>query len=410
MPNNFVRNSIAIYCLFSLVIFVTLEFSQNNNALPFFYKDYPTYQTNGKKHFDLNSERLVLNRIDFSTRGIDYPYRFNLWRTSQDSMAMPDHLLDGTPYQSQIGAQAWFWAKLAERLDIRPGDYRVLKNLSVLFVALSSSMLLAWMKVNFGTLPSLAGLGFLILSTGVNVFAPSLYWSLWLFMLPLAVVCLLDILDIQNRFLIFIATLPVFFVKFLCGYEFISVIVLAAMTPYAWNFFVRQNTSAAFRALSIGASSMCAFLLSLLYYNGLFSAEFGLSGIDYLLGRSESWSVRNLENLGLSPWTQAVKILVMNFIDLNGYGVPLGVCLISIALAMACLKNRIRAADMGFMLFLLLGSSSWIVIQPGHLLFHPRYATLVFSLPFGLFAVGFLARLFDSRNRLKKDARALLPS
>ncbi|WP_460425863.1 hypothetical protein [Azotobacter armeniacus] len=42
--------------------------------------------------------------------------------------------------------------------------------------------------------------------------------------------------------------------------------------------------------------------------------------------------------------------------------------------------------------------------------FHPRYATLVFSLPFGLFAVGFIARLFDSQHRLKNNAHALTPS
>lgn len=410
------------YFLFALVLFAGLAFLQRDgNALPFFYKDYPTYPVNGEKHFDRNSENLVLNRIDFAARDIPYPYHFHLWRSGpretgpaeqqSDTSPLPDTALDqphGAPYRSQIGVQAWFWAGLTEWLDIRDGSYQLQKALSVLFASLLAAVLLVWVRKNLGALPSLAGLAFLTFSTGMNLFAGSLYWSLWLFLLPLAVTCLLDMLDIRNRYVLFIATLPAFFVKFLAGYEFITVIVLAAMTPYAWDFFIRHSKAAAFRAAIVGASSMGAFLLSFLCYEWLFRADFGLSGIDHLLGRSQAWSVlQTLEDRGLTPGIQAAKLLTMNFLDLNGYGIPLGVCLLAIALALIHARNQLRAAEMGFLLFLLLGSTSWLFIQPGHLLFHPRYATLVFSLPFGLFAVGLLARLFEVRYRLKKAARAL---
>ncbi|QQE87178.1 hypothetical protein E0E54_07825 [Azotobacter chroococcum] len=70
------------YFLFALVLFAGLAFLQRDgNALPFFYKDYPTYPVNGEKHFDRNSENLVLNRIDFAARDIPYPYHFHLWRS-----------------------------------------------------------------------------------------------------------------------------------------------------------------------------------------------------------------------------------------------------------------------------------------------------------------------------------------
>jgi len=76
MLRHFKHNLVTSYLLFSLVLFTGLKLVQyDSNALPFFYKDYPTYRVNGEKHFDRNSENLVLNRIDFAARDIPYPYR-----------------------------------------------------------------------------------------------------------------------------------------------------------------------------------------------------------------------------------------------------------------------------------------------------------------------------------------------
>ncbi|WP_349617544.1 hypothetical protein [Azotobacter salinestris] len=415
MLRYFKHNLVASYLLFSLALFTGLNLVQyESNALPFLYKDYPTYAVNGERQFDRNSENLVLNRIEFAVRDIPYPYSFHLWRSAPaeaepaDRQSASGPLAHGAPYRSQIGVQAWFWAGLTELLDIHDAPYRLQKTLSVLLAALVTAVPLVWMRKHFGTLPSLAGLAFLSLSTGMNLFAGSLYWSLWLFMLPLAVTCLLDLLGIRNRYALFLATLPAFLVKFLAGYEFITVIVLASMTPHAWAFFIRRDTGAAFRALVVGISSICAFLISLLHYDLLFSANFGLSGLDHLLGRSQAWSIRSLDEHGLTLWSQVAKLLAMNFIDFNGYGVPLGLCLALMALALLHARRQLHAAELGFVLFLLLGSASWLLIQPGHLLFHPRYATLVFSLPCGLFTVGFIARLSGARHR--KDAGALAPS
>ena len=416
-------NLILNFILFSLLIFVGLVFFQkSNNALPFFYKNYPTYETNGKEHFDSTSEALVLNRIDFSTLDIEYGYRFNLWRTNLELRALgdyhansrhnydyittPDYLLDGEPYRSQLGFQSLLWVKLADIFNAKHGDYFLLKLFSALLLSLSAASVLLWMKINFRLIPSLVGLSFFILSTGVNIFSQSLYWSVWLFFLPLSVACLLDIFNIKNKYAILLLMLPIFLIKFLSGYEFITVIVLAAMTPYAWDFLVTKNTDAAIRALFVGISSVIAFLISLFIYNKYFFLDFNSSGFDFILGRSGSWSVKNIGEGSLSPFTQASKILVMNFIDFNGYGIPLGGFLILTLATMLFKKNKIRVADINFIAFLLLSSLSWFIVQPHHILFHPRYAMLMFFLPFGFFVAAFITSLVTTKRHLLENTNA----
>lgn len=404
------HNSIVSFITFSLLIFIGLGVLQkSNNALPFFYKDYPTYQVNGKQHFDSVSESLVLNRIDFSTLGIEYKYKYNLWRVNSEARSLDDYrkskpynfdyittqeyLLDGQPYRSQIGVQSLLWAKLADALDTKHGDYRLLKTCSLLFLSLSTAMVLVWMKKKLGLIPSLCGLIFIVLSTGINIFSQSLYWSVWLIILPLGAVCLLDVLGIKNKYAVFLVMLPVFLFKFLSGYEFITIVVFAAITPYAWDFILNRNGSALARALSVGTSSVLAFLLSLLVYDATFVSSFNSSGIDHILGKAGSWSIKNLGEIGLSPGIQASKILIMNFLDFNGYGLPLGGFLLITSASLIALKDRITIGGIQFICFLLVGSLSWPIAEPGHILFHPRYAQFIISIPFGLFIVGFVASL-----------------
>ena len=419
MKRSFEINSTKIFILFFFVVLIGLAvFQKSSNALPFFYKDYPTYQNSGKKDFDSVSESLVLNRIDFSTLSMDYKYKFNLWRASQEVRGLADfkdgktynkeyqttsdYLSDGQPYRSQIGAQSLFFAKLSGLSSGDHGDYFLIKLFSVLFLSLCAAVILLWVNINFGHIPSFVSLLFFIMSTGINIFSESLYWSIWLFILPLAIVCLLEVCKVRNIFYIFLLTLPVFLFKFLSGYEFITIIVFAAMTPYAWDYFINKDMTSFVRAVSVGISSLTAFLISLFIYNKFFLQDFNSSGIDNIFGRSGSWSLRHLDELGISPWTQSAKILIMNFMDFNGYGIPLGVFLISTLVALVAMKDRIQNADIKFIVFLFAGSISWLIVQPGHILFHPRYATLMFFIPFGLFIPGFIASLIITRKKMEK--------
>jgi hypothetical protein len=43
-------------------------------------------------------------------------------------------------------------------------------------------------------------------------------------------------------------------------------------------------------------------------------------------------------------------------------------------------------------------SLSWVLVQPHHLLFHPRYATIVMAFPFGIFLAAAIPRWQYSRG------------
>lgn len=415
MTKIYKMNSLKFYTIYVIFILLSLTLIQKkNNALPFFYKDYPTYQANGKEAFDSVSESLVLNRIDFSTLHINYNYGFNLWRSNQEVRSFTDYrdnknfdiefktnsdyLLDGKPYKSQIGAQSLVYAKFAEISNGAHGNYSTLKFISVLLLSLFSAIIFLWIRFNFGNIPALTGILFFTLSTGINIFSESLYWSIWIFIAPLSLACLLELSNIRHKLIVFLSLFPLFLFKFLSGYEFITTITLSAMTPYAWSFFINKNFSSFVRATVVGCSSGAAFIVSIFLYDYYFSNDFSSSGISNILERSGSWSVRNLGDLDINPHLQFMKILIMNFLDINGYGIPLGFIAIAFIGCLIYLRRIISDSDIKFILFLFIGSVSWFSVQPGHILFHPRYATLMFFIPFGLFAPAFLMSLFYKKG------------
>ena len=312
------------------------------------------------------------------------------------------YLLSGTPYRSQVGAQSWFLSKISPLLGEEYGKYSFIKLFNTFLLSLVFAVVFLWMRHAFGLIPSAIGIIFLTLSTGVNIFSGSLYWSIWLFILPLATVCVLDLCKVKNSWYIAVLLFPVFLFKFLSGFEFITTVVFAALTPHAWDFLVNKNGAALKRIFAVGFASIGAFVTSIWVYDTLFWKDFNSSGMDFIFGRSGYWSISHLYELGISPWLQLGKIFIMNFMDVYGYGLPLvGYFILAIAVIFS-IRRIITRADLLFIVFLLVGSVSWLIIQPGHLLSHPRYATLMFFIPFGLFMPGFVSSLF-LRRRTGKD-------
>jgi hypothetical protein len=92
-------------------------------------------------------------------------------------------------------------------------------------------------------------------------------------------------------------------------------------------------------------------------------------------------------------------------VDVSGYGVP--VAIIALAGILASLyaargfwkglsEARERIALVVAASFF--ASLSWVLVQPHHLLFHPRYATIVMAFPFGIFLAAAIPRWQYSRG------------
>lgn len=410
-----ILNPFYLICLISLFVFHGFLLSENN-ALPFFYKDYPTYENNGKQNFDMASESLVLNRIDFAVLDIEYIHRFHLWRAGnekdQDGESFEKeeadisikkiNLLNGYPYQSQIGLQSWFWATMAKGFGVDFGNYRIIKLLSVLLFSFALAFVLVWIKSEFGIIAGYSALFFSVFSTGFSLFSSSLYWAAFLFILPVAVVCVLRILKVESVWVIFLVVTPFLFMKFLSGYEFITVLGLAMAFPYIFDFIKYSKKAALKKVGVLVLASTLAFVGSLLLYDKLFQLDFSSSGFEHIFGRSESWSLSSFGEKGLNPISQVVKISIMNFMDVNGFGIPLFVFLGLIVGILIYTKSIVTRSDYLGMLYVLFGSLSWFIVQTGHMLFHPRFAIFVLAFPFGLFITAYISRLLETYLQTKK--------
>jgi hypothetical protein len=364
------------------------------------------------------SESLVLNRIDFVVLDMEYSHRFHLWRAGNENTSDGEvftkgnkdvtnkkkNLLNGYPYQSQIGLHSWFWAFVGKGLGVEYGNYASIKLVSVFLFSFALAFILVWIKFEFGNIAGFAALFFSLFSTGFALFSSSLYWSAFLFLLPVAAVCFLSIIKEERLWLIFVVVLPFLFLKFLTGYEFITVTGLAMAFPYIFGLFNRSENAAIKKVAVLILAASLAFLGSLLLYNKMFFLDFSSSGFEHIFGRSESWSLSKFGEKGLNPVSQVGKIAIMNFMDVNGYGIPLLVFFALIGGILIFTRRIITKSDYLGMMYVLMGSLSWFIVQTGHMLFHPRFAIFVLAFPFGLFITAYASRLIESYLQSKKKS------
>lgn len=390
-------NSTFTRVLLFAALFIAIGFGQYRaNTLPFFLSDYPTYEINGRPHFDSTSESLVLNRIDFESLDLEYPSTFQLWRVSGDQrnfgdasspdwvapnyalLTNSDYLLNGAPYVSQVALQSLLWAKLSAALGLENGSYAALRHIHIFFISLIFTDILMWVRWKFG--PSQAAWSAIAIctSTGVAVFASSLYWSIALFFLPMWMATLYARFS-SVPFPYFIGALfAAFFVKFSSGYEFISTVVILATLPALADFSRIGAQRCIIQCATIFLTALTAFAASLTLYHNLFLWEFEMSGLEHIFSRSSSWAGLDAGGTSLKFWTgQAARTLIMSAVSIDRFGVPIAVLLAAYLFLAFRFWRNIPINERLFMFGALVATASWYVLQPGHILFHPRYSPLI---------------------------------
>jgi hypothetical protein len=256
--------------------------------------------------------------------------------------------------------------------------------------------IVALLREQWGGAAALGALAFSIFSTGFNLFAPSLYWITFVHVAPAAILSLAVMLGARGRLAwmgVYFAVFVIFAVKFSSGYEFLTATAGGAVIPFLvlygagkighWTFLAH--------AAALFGTGVAAFAVCLAAYQFHFQATFHASGFAYLLSRSNEWggalgegAVGLLRNLS--------KVLLINSVDIGGYGVPNAVPVaaggVSVLLAArALLLRRTEEASARIVLAIagaFLVSIAWVALQPQHILFHPRYSSILLSYPFGL--------------------------
>jgi hypothetical protein len=138
---------------------------------------------------------------------------------------------DFVPYPSQFGLQVVIFGVLYYWLHL-PITVIIAVN-SLLSVSVLGGIYLA-LIYEFGALPGAAGTLTFALSPWIVVFTKSLYWVIWTWLLPVLLALLFGRLmyrSLPNAVMVGIAFFILFLFKFLCGYDYITTIVLCSAAP-----------------------------------------------------------------------------------------------------------------------------------------------------------------------------------
>lgn len=176
-----------------------------------------------------------------------------------------------SPYLSQTGGEGIFLSILDKLLPVSPKKKLLLFHaLNSFCFALILSIIIIWFYTEFGLLTSFFVLASLVFSQWLVIFGRNLWWSMWVFYLPMAVAMyyLKRNRDLTNRQQVTLGILLFIAVAIKCffnGYEYITTTLMMMMTPVVfygiaakWNFyrFLRVTIIIAF-------SSFLAVFLSL---------------------------------------------------------------------------------------------------------------------------------------------------
>ena len=173
-----------------------------------------------------------LNNLDYYQEVID--------KLDKEEIINLKNQIELTPYKSQFGLQGLIWAKLSPYFDYS------LDKLHALSSGLFAISLLLMFHLYTRVIPNLTFFAFICifvctLSPWTASIARNLYWVPFTWFLPSILAML--IYKTKNLFVISFLLILIsvcFLVKALCGYEFLSFIVLLSITPLGYLFFTQS--------------------------------------------------------------------------------------------------------------------------------------------------------------------------
>lgn len=395
------------------------------NALPFFFRDHPTRPVNTRPHFDRVSEFLIENQIDARLLGSSPTPGGFMFRIPQDPRLLDDRwAYDGYwiptkedlerrwMYPSQFGLQGRLYAAAAGAIDLgRSETVKLFQSLTAAALAAMLSVLILLIRRDWGVPAALSAFAFCVLSTGFNLFAPSLYWVTFLQVAPAAVVSAALLANLREKWqwlLVYLIVLILLTAKFLSGFEFLTVIVGATTMPFFIAFSTGRLTARELlgRSAVTIAAGITAFVLALTFYNHHYASTFGESGIEYLLSRADEWTVRSKGML--HHLRDLARMFLLNLVDYNSFGLP-NLLAMAAGGALLLATGRRLLLRAGFenersriiltMAAAFSVSASWLVLQLQHVMWHPRYTSFILAYPFGLVLAAGVARLVSSSQR-----------
>ena len=251
----------------AVAIFVLSLFSFDSNFLSVVSDDY------FEKH-QIDSEQFVLDGILHSRISNDHmmgkfsrnsQFGDELFLRARAYYNTGDITGDFLEYKSQFGLQFYFFRFLSEHIN---SDIAFLEWVAALLMAMVVSTFYIGMAREYSPGAALLFSLTLVLSPLITAFARNLYWVEFTWFLPALTALLLGrgaMISVPGLMLETVLLFFAFLIKFLCGYEYATVVVLAACT-FILGHAVRNGFE--FRRLAVhismcAAASLLAFSLAI---------------------------------------------------------------------------------------------------------------------------------------------------
>lgn len=342
------------------------------------------------------------------------------------TMSLDRALLDpmvqyvGEPYSSQFGLQGIVAAALSDGTALVAGFHWVTAGLLALCLVAAT----AAVQRTMGWVAAAVLLVLLVLTPVTNAFAPNLYWQLWTMLLPTVAPLLLwpRLGAGRGRWVwggLLVAALVM--LKALCGYEFITTVILGAVAAVAFHEFRDRFDRRLLARLSLPLlSGIAGFGAALVVHQVQLRSflgdgaavegragerTFSPSNLDELArnarpvaGPLTRWLIDHVEPLGLWVFGMehylgepALALPARLGFGPVPYGIPIWLLVLVAGWLVVSAFRRPGASAVERRLAVatvvaLSAGLSWLVLGFGHMVNHHHVDSVVFALPFLPFA------------------------
>ena len=326
-------------------------------------------------------------------------------------------------YPSQFGLQGLFYA-LIDSIDPLPRRYRigVYHFLSALICAAAFMWVAYKIRERFGFA---AATGFVVPVAFEPMFtalAPNLYWTVGLWFVPMAIA--MDIAGAESRrrkWRLIAATGAAVFAKSLCGYEFITTVIVAAMIGCLLN--TRDDNGYPFQnivdMLWVALAGVAGFALAIVAHG----AKLGFAVIlDRAIDRTSGGGSAVDQGLNIGQFASISSVIrtylgANDYTQIRNFGLLLG--LLGVIAVAAFLdreygwflgedRRRLRALAFAF-LASLAAPLSWFILAKAHAYAHQPLDFILWHVPTvpvgGAMAALAVSQAFDARKDWSVSSR-----
>lgn len=332
--------------------------------------------------FQQDSEALVLGTIEAYQAGaysIQPGYSLGAYHPAENGVS------PGTfsPYRSQYGLQGAVFAFLSKYIGIETMHLLCSFSLAVLEMLI---VCLVWHKYDW----LLAGVfyGTFLLSPWITNFARNLYWVEFTWFIPMAagLFCAWKIDNRKCRFLCYVMAFLSMLIKSLCGYEYVSTIMMGIIQFLLVDLLLalmekeRKKSAVLFRTIvGLGIAAIVGFALAIAfhaYFKGDGSITYGIERIikDDVLRRTNGGNAFDygevyIASLDCSVWSVLCKYFRWNMQIITGLNGNLFPLLCIAPLVVFCTdywKKKLYVQDVFLYFITFLTSISWFVLAKAH--------------------------------------------